>query len=148
MSQQPLRVIYLNILLTQGKKIRITGKEKRGLAKIDHSASTWMPLSLGSSLLCKWLDLLSEGDLFFIVFKLLSWVPHEWLDFLIVERSFCFHSLFPELFEPVYPVGTLYISRYYSVPAALEFWNKFCCSGLSDLENRWGGGIFAAFSLF
>lgn len=52
-----------------------------------------------------------------------------------------------ELFGPVYPAGTLYISRCYSVPATFEFWSKSCSSVLSDLENRFRED-FASFCLY
>lgn len=103
----------------------------------DDSASTWMPLSLGFSLLHKWLDLLSEDDLFLDS----SAEFHERLDFTVGERSFSFHSLFSQSCLDLSSVGTLWILRYYSGPAALEFWSKFCFSVLSDLEDRWEGEV-------
>lgn len=76
---------------------------------------------------------------FLHVFKLFSWIPHEWLAFTITPS---------ESFEPVYHVDTLYLSEYCLVPVALVFWNKFCFSVWPDLENRCGvGGLWAFFFL-
>lgn len=103
----------------------------------------WRPLSLGRSLLPKWLDLLSEGDLFFVGFKLCSWIPHECLDFTVVERSFCFIP---------YPLRVAWtcLSCLHRLhwTELLEFWNKLCFLGIIWFRKQMGDRNFRRFLSF